>query len=119
MVSGGPPHVVDVAGAEALLAGRGPRELQLALAEKMILELVHAGGREEHRGIPAGHEHVAGAANAALRLEERQVCLAKIVGLHVGVGSVGKSSGKKQRKNRLVLNATLYTPASEPGDGRF
>jgi len=39
---------------QALLARCGPRELQLHLAQKVILELVHAGRREEHRRIQRG-----------------------------------------------------------------
>ncbi len=42
VVIGRAADVVDVAGAQALLAGRGARELQLALAEEVVLELVHA-----------------------------------------------------------------------------
>ena len=82
-MAGGPTDVVDVAGAEALLAGGGPGELQLALAEEVILELVHARGREEHRRIPARNEHVAGAADTALRLEESEIGFAEVIGLHV------------------------------------
>ncbi len=44
--------VVDVAGPQALLAGRGPRELQLHLAQEVVLELVHAGRREQHATGP-------------------------------------------------------------------
>ena len=80
-------HVVDVAGPQAFLAGRGPGEFQLALAEEVILELVHPRGREEHRRIPPGHEHVAGATDATLGFEECQVGFAEIIGLHVASGS--------------------------------
>ena len=31
-------------------------------AEEVVLELVHAGRREQHRGVPARHQHVARAA---------------------------------------------------------
>jgi hypothetical protein len=82
-------HVVDIAGPQALLAGRGPGELELALPQEVILELVHARRREQHRRIPAGHEHVARAADAALRLEEGEVGFAKFVGLH-RVGGSGR-----------------------------
>ena len=76
VVVGGAADVVDVARAQAFLAGRGPGELQLAAAEEMVLELVHAGRREQHRGVPAGHQHVAGPADAALGLEEGQIFFA-------------------------------------------
>ena len=82
VVIGRAADVVDVAGAEALLAGRGPGELELAAAEEVVLELVHAGRREQHRGVPAGHQHVAGPADAALGLEEGQVFFAEFVGFH-------------------------------------
>ena len=82
VVVGGAADVVDVAGAEAFLAGGGAGELQLAAAEEVVLELVHAGGREEHRGVPAGHEHVAGPADAAFGLEEGQVLFAQFVAFH-------------------------------------
>ena len=39
-------------------------------------------GREEHRGVPARHQHVAGAADAAFGLEEGQVFFAEFVGFH-------------------------------------
>ena len=74
--------VIDVAGAQALLAGRGPREFQLALAQKMILELIHAGRREQHRGIPPRHEHIAGPAHAAFGFKEGQIFFANFVGFH-------------------------------------
>ena len=82
VVVGRAADVVDVAGAEALLAGRGPGELELAAAEEVVLELVHAGGREQHRGIPARHQHVAGPADAAFGLEEGEVLFAEFVGFH-------------------------------------
>ena len=82
VVVGGAADVVDVAGAKALLAGGGPREFQLDLAQEVVLELVHAGGREQHRGVPGRHEHVGGAAGVPLGLEEFKVFFAEFVGLH-------------------------------------
>jgi hypothetical protein len=82
VVIGGAAHVVDVAGAEAFLAGRGPGEVEFASAEKMVFELIHAGGRKEHRGVPSRHQHVAGPACAALGLEEGQIFFAEFVGFH-------------------------------------
>ena len=95
VVVGGAADVVDVAGAQAFLAGRGPGELQLAAAEEVVLELVHAGRREQHRGVPAGHQHVAGPADAALGLEEGQVFFAEFVGFHAfGPPTCGGETGK-------------------------
>ncbi len=82
VVIGRAADVVDVAGAEAFLAGRGPGELELAAAEEVVLELVHAGRGEQHRGVPSRHQHVAGPADAALGLEEGQIFFAEFVGFH-------------------------------------
>ena len=80
VVVGGAADVVDVAGAEAFLAGGGAGEFELHFAEEVVLELVHAGGREEHGGVPGGDEHVAGAAAVPFGLEEGQVLFAEFVG---------------------------------------
>ena len=82
MVVGRAADVIDVARAEAFLAGRGPREVELAAAEEVVLELVHAGRREQHGRVPAGHQHVAGPANATFGLEERQVFFPQFVAFH-------------------------------------
>ena len=82
VVIGGAAHVFDVARAQALLACGGAGELQLATAEEMVLELVHTRRGEQDRGVPARHKHVAGPADAALRLEEGQIFLAEFVGFH-------------------------------------
>src|SRR4051812_6353907 len=84
MVVGSAADVVDVARTQALLTRRCPSEFELALAEEVIFELVHAGGREQHRGIPMGHQDVAGPTNAALRLKECQILFAELVGFHEG-----------------------------------
>ena len=82
VVIGRAADVVDVAGPQAFLAGGGPGEIELHLAQKMILELVHARRREQHRRIPAGDQDVARAAGAALRLEEGQILFSQFVGFH-------------------------------------
>ena len=82
VVIGRAADVFDVAGAQAFLAGRGPGEFELHLAQEMILELVHARRREQHRGIPAGHQHVARPADAALGLEKGQIFFTQFVGFH-------------------------------------
>ena len=71
VVPRGAAHVVDVSCAKAFLARGGLCEFQFTFAEEVILELVHARRCEEHRRIPPWHEHIAGAADAPLRLEER------------------------------------------------
>ena len=82
VVIGGAADVLDVAGAEAFLAGGGAGEFEFAAAEEVVLELVHAGRGEEHGGVPAGDQHVAGPPDAALRLEEGQVFFPQFIGFH-------------------------------------
>ena len=69
-------HVVDIARAQAFLAGRGPGEFQLAPAQKMVLKLVHPRRREQHRRVPPRHQHVARPPRAALGLEKSQIFFA-------------------------------------------
>ena len=73
VVVGGPADVVDVARAETFLTACGAVELQLAAAEEMVLELVHAGWGEEHRGVPTGHKHIARPADTSLGFKEFQI----------------------------------------------
>ena len=116
VVVGGAADVLDVAGAQALLAGRGPGEIELALAQEVVLELVHAGRREQHRGVPARHQHVAGAADAALGLEERQIFFAKFVGFHVSLakGPNGVSRGAARRNSSMSQEAAMGQELSPP-----
>ena len=115
MVIGRAADVVDVAGAQAFLAGRGPGELELAAAEEMVLELVHARGREQHRGVPARHQHVAGPADAALGLEEGEIFFAEFVGFH----SRGQGSGIRGQEDRCrSLNRTIISAAGAWKAGR-
>ena len=109
LVEGGPADVVDVAGAQAFLAGGGPGEVGVAQPHELVLELVHAGGREQHRRV-VGHQHVAGAADAALGLEEVEVRFAKFVCFHdesvlyltvTGPRSVSSVTGPSQLWRRL------------------
>ena len=81
--------VLDVAGADALLAGRGALEARVAQAHELALELVHPGRREQHRRV-VGHEHVARPADAALGGEEVEVGFAKFVGGHGNCGIEGR-----------------------------
>ena len=74
--------IVDVTRAEAFLAGRGTRELQLDLAQKVRLELIHPGGSEQDRRVPGGDQHVAATASVAFGFEEAQIFFAKFVGFH-------------------------------------
>ena len=82
VVVGGDPNVVDVAGPQALLAGGGLGELELADPQELVLELVHPGGGEQHGGVPAGNEYITGLANTPLGFKEGQVLFAQFVGFH-------------------------------------
>ncbi len=114
----GPAHVVDVARPQTLLAGGGPRKLQLALAKKVVFELIHARGREQHRRIPARHEHVARPPHTALRLEECEIRFAEVIGLHIATGS-RRNAGPSRRRGRHYTrrsrrNAMPLSPAPRP-----
>ncbi len=76
VVVGGTSHVIDIAGAEAFLASRRAGEFEFDLSEEVILELVHAGGGEQYRGVPSGDEDVAGLAVVPFGLEEGQILFA-------------------------------------------
>ena len=78
----GPADVVDIAGAQAFLAGGRAGELEFAPAEEMVLELVHSGRGEQDGGIPAGNENVARAADTPFAFEEGEVLFTQFVGFH-------------------------------------
>ena len=56
----GVAHLLEIvvlsAGADALLAGRGPRVVALLLAQEGALELHHAGIGEQQGGIVGGYQ---------------------------------------------------------------
>ena len=94
-----PTHVVDVTGPQTLLTSRRSREIEFDLAEKVILELIHAGGREQYRWIPSGHQNITGATRAAFRFKEGQVFFAEFVSFH---GRWGEGEGRGIRFARAV-----------------
>jgi hypothetical protein len=100
VVIGRAAHVFDIAGPQALLAGGRPREFQFHFAQEMVLELVHAGGREQHGGVPPRHEHVASFANVPFRFKERQVAVANFVGFHAVSIAEGRKTGQRRRRCR-------------------
>jgi hypothetical protein len=59
-------HVVDVAGAQTLLASGRAGEFEFASSEEVIFELIHSCGHEEYGRIPSWHEYIARFADAAL-----------------------------------------------------
>src|SRR5208337_3469416 len=82
-------HVLDVAGADAFLAGCGALEPGFAQSHELALELVHAGRREKHRRV-IGNEHVAGSADTALGGKVLEIGFAKVVGFHGNCGIEGR-----------------------------
>ena len=68
--------VVDVTGAQTFLASRRASEIQLYLAQKVILELVHSGGSEQNGGIPSGNQDIAWFADASFGFKEGEVFFA-------------------------------------------
>src|ERR1700751_5888075 len=70
--------VVLAAGAQAALASGGPQIVALLLAEKHVLELHHAGVREEQRRVVPRHERARGHDHVALAAEELQKSAAHI-----------------------------------------
>ncbi len=74
--------IVDVTGSQTFLAGGGSGEFELASSEKMVFELIHAGGREQDGRVPPWHEHVTGLADAALGFKKGEIFFAKFVGFH-------------------------------------
>jgi hypothetical protein len=86
VVVSGAADVFDIAGAEALLAGGRPREFKFDFAEEVIFELIHAGGREQNRFVPAGNQHITGAQAVVLGNEKVEIFLAEFVGLHASFG---------------------------------
>jgi len=115
MISG-PPDVVDVAGSQTLLASGRPGKFELAPAQEMIFELVHAGGREEDGRVPSGDEYVARAADTALGLEEGQVFFAEFVGFHRLVISKGGQAAPWVKP--LMISASPSGEKPGTGDGR-
>ncbi len=76
--------VVLAAGADALLRRRGARVGTLVEAEEHVLELVHAGVREQQRRIVARHHRRRGDDGVALRFEELQEGRTDFCGFHSG-----------------------------------
>ena len=120
MVVGRAADVLDIARAEAFLAGRGPGEVELAAAEEVVLELVHARRREQHGRVPAGHQHVAGPADTAFRFEERQVFFPQFVAFHgnhsLGMGEIGWSESliiagdaAREKSNRSPRSVSFWS----------
>ncbi len=65
-------------GADALLGRSSPAVLALLVAEKDVLELVHAGVGEEQGGVVGGHERRRVHAAMLLALEKAKEILANL-----------------------------------------
>ena len=109
-VPGRRADVLDVDGAEALLAGGDERVRRLLDAQEVGLERLHARGREQDRGVVArGHERPAGQAQVAALLEEAQEQLADLVGGHAAIVA-HPSTASPRRK-------TAVCPGAGPSTG--
>ena len=105
-VAGGPPDVLDVAGPDALLAGRRRSETRVAQPHELALELVHARRGEQDGLIFLGNQHIAGAADAPLGDEEVEERFAKLIGHHgQSVPSRHTTQGEVQHKERSNRSA--------------
>ena len=78
-VAGGVADVLDVAGADALLAGGHPAAGRHLLAGEPRLHRRHAGVNEQQRGVVLRDEGEAGQAEMALALKEAQEHLPQLV----------------------------------------
>ena len=73
-------HLVDVAGADALLHVRQPRAHGMLLAHQIGHQRMHAGGGEQHGRVVLGNDRGGGDAGVALLLEEAEEQAAQLVG---------------------------------------
>ena len=84
-VASGQPHLVDVRGAKALLAGGQARMRRLLLAQEVGPQRLHAGGRQQHRRVIRGRDEGSRRhAPVIARLEEREEGLADLRGCRCG-----------------------------------
>ena len=72
---------------EALLAVRHPRIKYWCIAEKPVLELVHAGIGEHERRVPLHHHRGRGHYSVTLRCEEVQKLLSYLFRCHIALNS--------------------------------
>jgi len=84
VVALGMPHVLDVAGAEALLAGRGPLQAVAHLAPEIRLELHHPGAGKQQGGIVFGDQRIAGPCFVPPLDEKFTILIAYFLTLHLG-----------------------------------
>ena len=87
-VAGGLAHVLDIAGADALLAGADAAAGRLLLALKPGLHGGHAGVDEQDGLVVLGHQRKAGQTQVALCLEELQEQLPQLVQAVIGMAHV-------------------------------
>ena len=78
-VAGSLADILDIAGADALLAGANPVPGRLLLALEIGLHRRHAGVDEQKAGVPLGDQGEAGQAQMAFALEELQKHFAQLI----------------------------------------
>ena len=72
-------HLLNIRGANALLASRHPGSGGCDLAGKVLFHGSHTGVDQQQAVIPLGHQRKAGQPQVALALKERQVLLSQVV----------------------------------------
>ena len=77
-----PPHLLNVAGAEAFLARDGALQRRVAVAVELVLELVHSRAGEQQGGVVAGHKRVRGQHGVSQFAEELQEPATNLICFH-------------------------------------
>ena len=72
-------HLLNIRGANALLASGHPGSGGCDLAGKVLFHGSHTGVDQQQAVIPLGHQRKAGQPQVALALKERQVLLSQVV----------------------------------------
>ena len=89
-MAGGVADLLDVGGAEAALHVGEPRRRRLLPAEEVGLEGLHPGRGQQHRGVVhRGHQRGRGHDPVPALLEEGEVGLADLLGLHAAESKDG------------------------------
>ena len=117
----GVAHVVDVAGADALLHIRQPRAHGVLRAQQIGHQRVHAGGGEQHRGVVFRDQRSAGDDGVVLLLKELQKQAAQVVGaFDVDVHAYLPPDSQKMKRlsrSRTKRRVSRYHP-DWPSQGR-
>ena len=113
------PDVLDVRGAERLLAGGQPATGRLLLAAEVRLERLHARGGEENRGvINTGNKRRRRHAQMPVPLKERQKPLPNLARLHGRWSLGGRPEPTGSDPFRRLVEGCPAGPPDPPTDPR-